>query len=284
MDRPQGENRSMIAAARRLRRSWPDCLPLLFVLAVILHSTPTGAEGSSYVGSIKDFEPTDIEIKIMRNGGWERIGAGAPIKIGESISIRDWCRKHDVSSHVAINTATGEVRLDCGKDGRDIIELTERGFVIPQIPQSPSYGTVPTITSQVYHYQIGRFAAAPAAPPPEAAAGGSVYFTDYLAGTWSVIDPRNGSHFATFEFGPSGQLRARPGQSTISNPRTSAPNEWRYENDALELLYVVPGESRADEALVGTTQIISPTEFQLTVRDGYYGSAKQNTRLDFKRQ
>jgi hypothetical protein len=264
----------MIAPARRLRRPWPECLPLLFVLAVILHSRPAGAESSSYVGSIKDFEPTDIEIKIMRNGAWEQIGAGATIKVDETISIRDWCHKRDVSSHVVINTATGEVRLDCGKDGRDIVQLTAQGFVIPQIQRDNTHGTVPTITGQQQPIERTPMVAAVAAPPP----------TDYLAGKWSVIDSRTRSQFATFEFEPSGQLRANPDQSTKSNPQTSAPNEWRYEGDALKLLYVVPGHSRTDEALVGTTQIISPTEFQFTVRGGYYEDAQQDTRLDFKRQ
>jgi hypothetical protein len=182
---------------------------LLFVLAVILHSRPAGAESSSYVGSIKDFEPTDIEIKIMRNGAWEQIGAGATIKVDETISIRDWCHKRDVSSHVVINTATGEVRLDCGKDGRDIVQLTAQGFVIPQIQRDNTHGTVPTITGQQQPIERTPMVAAVAAPPP----------TDYLAGKWSVIDSRTRSQFATFEFEPSGQLRANPDQSTRAIPK-----------------------------------------------------------------
>jgi hypothetical protein len=98
--------------------------------------------------------------------------------------------------------------------------------------------------------------------------GGSRQPPGPLAGSWSVIDPRTGTPFATVELGSYGDFKSGSFGRNYGGPNGLGANRYIIENGLLKFVYIVPGRARVDEMLVGSIRKISDDEFQI------YGSGR----------
>lgn len=105
-----------------------------------------------------------------------------------------------------------------------------------------------------------------------------------ISGRWLVSDVQApGSPLTSISLLPDGGYQGGSWGRELGGPNGLGANQYRFEIDTLSFLYVQPGRARIDEMLVGSVQIISPTEFMFTVVDGVNGRSSRGLKLRFTR-
>jgi hypothetical protein len=137
-----------IPVAKRLRLHFRFWQGIVCLGAFVPSLASAAAEEVSAVASIKDVDPSNIEVNIQGPNGNRFAGPGTSIRLGDTLSIAAWCQQHKSEyGNVVVIDRFGEERLYCG--GTEKHTFTDRGTFIPQIQMStPSRPTIPTITSE----------------------------------------------------------------------------------------------------------------------------------------
>jgi hypothetical protein len=95
-----------------------------------------------------------------------------------------------------------------------------------------------------------------------------------IIGTWAISDSRGGGPITSVTLsGNNGYLGGAWGRD-FGGPNGIGANQYRYDNDTLSFIYVMPGRARIDEMVTGNVKVLSPSEFDFTVSGGYYGTGR----------